>query len=143
MTSPILSGWMVSSLNVDLLFKDSMLEARRLKMLGGYLLNTLIFICGGAYWLKTCCYSEYVHSDWHQHRGKGSKMPNNLNVILTFLSLSWTCLILLSTEVHIFVYYGTSQYCEGIISSLLECSPCTCGMRIIGRWCYIPYIEAK
>ena len=56
---------MVSSLKVHVLFKDSMLEARRLKMLGGYLLNTLIFIRGGAYWLKklVVTLSMYIVTD--------------------------------------------------------------------------------
>ena len=52
-TNPILSGWMVTSLKLNVLFKYSMLEARRLEILGGgYLLNTLIFIRGGAHWLE-------------------------------------------------------------------------------------------
>ena len=34
-TSPILSGWMVSSLKLNVLFKYYMLEARRLEILGG------------------------------------------------------------------------------------------------------------
>ena len=65
--------------------------------------------------------------------GKGSTIPNTLNFILPFLSLSWTCLILLSTEVHIFVYYGTSWYFEGIVSSLIDWYICTDGVHIIGQ----------
>ena len=63
--------------------------------------------------------------------GKGSTIPNTLNFLLPFLSLSSTCLIILITEVQRFVYYGTSQDCEGVVSSLLYWSPCTNGVRII------------
>ena len=143
-TGPKLSDLMVFSFKVNVLFKHSMLEVIRLKFGGGgYLLNTLVFICSGAYWMKTCCSSEYGHSDWHHNRGKGSTMPNTLNFILPLLSLSWTCLILISTEVQIFVYSGTNQECEGIIYSLLDLSPCTDDMQIIGRWCSKPFTEAK
>ena len=142
-TIPKLSDLMVFSLKVNVLFKHSMLEVIRLKFGGGYLLNTLVFICSGAYWMKTCCSYEYGHSDWHHHRGKGSTIPNILNFILPFLSLSWTCLIVLSTEVKIFVYSGTNQECEGIISSLLDLYPCTDYMHIKGRCCSKPFTETK
>ena len=74
---------------------------------------------------------------------KGSTMPNNLIFIPPFLSLSWTCLSLLSTGVHISVYYGTSWDFEGIVSSLLYWYPSTNGVHIIGRWCYKPCTESK
>ena len=87
---------------------------------------------------KTFCSSEYWHSYCHHHRGKGSTIPNTLNFILPFLSIFWTCFILLSTEVQIFVYYGTIWDCEGVVYSLLGWYPCTNGMRIIGWWCSKP-----
>ena len=65
--------------------------------------------------------------------GKGSTMPNTLKFITTFLSLYWTCLLILSTKVQIFVYSGTSRDCGGIVSSLLYWSPFTNGVSIIGR----------
>ena len=74
---------------------------------------------------------------------KGSTIPNTLNFLLPFLSLSWTCLSLLSNEVQIFVYSGTSWDCEGIVSSLIYWYSCTGGVRIIVKWRSKPCTEAK
>ena len=52
---------------------------------------------------------------------KGLTIPNTLNLLLPFLYLSWDILLLIITEVQIFLYSGTTQDCEGMSYSLYIC----------------------
>ena len=89
---------------------------------GGYPLNTLIFYL---WWSildekldvpLTMDLVTDIRTGW-----KGSTMPDKLNLLLNFWYISYIFLLLLITEVKIFLYYGNSRDCEGMSYSIHIC----------------------
>ena len=75
---------MISYLKVTVLFKYSMVEAIMLTKLGGYLLNTLLFICGGSSWPKIAVTLTMDLLTDITTGTKGSTIQNTLNLLLPF-----------------------------------------------------------
>ena len=106
---------MVSYLKVNILFKYSMVEARMLTKLGGLSAEDIDFYLWWSILAEKLAINLTMYLVTDIATGaKGSTISNTLNLILTLWYLSCNFLHLLSTEVKIFLYSGTSWDCEGM-----------------------------